>query len=65
MKRFTIHADHENLILAARAARYGVEDMPGKAAILEYENGVVFYIRRTKVGLVVRQDLTKHQPIAR
>ena len=57
MKRYTVTCDPRNAILAARTIIHG-EKMPGKDAILVFGKGedeVVFFVKRVKSGLSVRQ----------
>lgn len=55
MPRYTLHCEPENLILAARAAKYGSLKMPGDIAIVIYgDYKETFLVRRTKAGISVR-----------
>jgi hypothetical protein len=54
-EKFIILCEPDNLILAQRAARFMVERPKYVDAVLTYEN-VVFYVRRNKASITVRQD---------
>ena len=57
--RFTIRCKPDALVLAARAARYGLEKMPNDSAIVVYGDDVAtFYVKRTKAGgISVTQEM--------
>lgn len=53
-----VECDDENLILAARAIEYGLNNMPHKTAVVTYRDGcseVDFHVKKTKRGISVIQ----------
>jgi hypothetical protein len=59
MPRFTLTCSPDEMIVAARAAKYAATEMPGQDAIVIYGRNaldeVTFYVKRTKAGFSVRQ----------
>jgi hypothetical protein len=59
MQKFIFVCEPFNMILAQRAAKYLLDRPETKSAICAYGQGkdeVIFYIRRTKASLIVRQE---------
>lgn len=69
MRTHRIKCEDENLVLAARAVKYGIEKMPNRTAIVIYgdrPHTVDFFVKRTKHGVSVTQcyseAITTNQP---
>ena len=58
MTKYRITCDPDDIILAARAAKYGEYEMPHQDAIVVYgyePNEITFYVKSTKTGFSITQ----------